>query len=217
MKTRFITFACAVFLIVCVSEISAQGTAKTNEWRGLKLGVSTSSDAIGLFGKPTADRLRQKYRPMKFDEWFDVGTADFRVFVYEGGRALRGFKSVRLFFRDDFLMVIRLKPRKMKALALERAYDSEFEYVPDRFSEIFLPGDYGRRRKGPNRPKNYPMFYYLLNETNESYALAAIDNNSVREVFGDPRYSRGGVPGSVNTLDLISTKLESDDGSDLLK
>jgi len=217
MNTRSITFACAVFFIVFTSEINAQGTAKTNEWQGLKLGVSTTSNAIGLFGNPTVDRLRQKYRPLKFDEWFDVGTADFRVFLYEGGRALRGFKSVRLYFRDDVLMVIRLKPRKMKASALERAYDSEFEYVPDRFSEFFLPGDYGRRRKGRKRPKNYPMFYYLLNETDEAYALAAIDNNSVREVFGDPRYTRGGVPGSVNTLDLISTKLESEDGADLLK
>jgi hypothetical protein len=217
MNTRFITIACTVFFIVFSGEIFAQGTAKTNEWRGLKLGVSTTSTAIRLIGKPAADRLRQKYRPMKFDEWFDVETADFRVFLYEGRRALRGFKSVRLYFRDDVLMVIRLKPGKMKASALDRAYDSEFVYVPDRVSEIFLPGDYGRRRKGRKRPKNYPMFYYLLNESDEAYALASIDNNSVREVFGDRRDSRGGVPGSINTLDLISTKLESDDGEDLLK
>ncbi|NNE67032.1 MAG: hypothetical protein HKN33_10750 [Pyrinomonadaceae bacterium] len=206
----------ALFLVVAVFAVTVemfpQATARTNEWRGLQLGVSSPTDAIDSLGNPSGDKLNQKFRPMIDDDVFEDGYKDFRVLSYKN---IRGFKSVSLYFRDDLLYVIRLKPRDLKAFSLERAYDSEFEFVPDRFSKILIPGDYGRGRS--RRPSSYPMFYFLLNETDEAFAIAAIDNNSVSEVFGGRRKSRGRVPGKVKTLDLISTELVSDDGADILK
>lgn len=98
------------------------------------------------------------------------------------------------------------------------------EFVP-KISDIeqgFYPGSF-ERHKGQVYPKDYPVTYYLIALSEKSYVSALVENSVVGSVFLGNRRSKlgdqdtGGFPGRVKILQLISRKLESQAGVDLLK
>lgn len=204
-----------LFSVFC----SAQDKAQTNQWRGLVLGEATVENTIETLGKPKSDKSDQKFRPIKFNEWFDVKAKDFRILHYEDKQNINGFDDVKLVFRANKLVVIRLEPKKLEANALPLAYDSEFVYLSDKFSESMNPNDFEQNR-GQSFPKSYPTVYFLTNITPNAYAFAMVANNSFGSILGKSmgvKDASESLPGKVDMIDLISTSLLSKEGTNLLK
>lgn len=199
--------------------ISAQEKAQTNQWRGLVLDDATPEKAIEVLGKPKSDKQGQKFRPIKFNEWFDVKGKTFRILHYENAQTVKGFDDVKLVFRDDKLVVIWLEPEKLEASLLALSYEGEFIYLSDKMAESFFPSDF-ERNQGKTYPKSYPELYYLMNKTEYSYAFAMIANNSFGAIFGKAlgvKDASESLPGKISVIQLISTSLQTSKGTNLLK
>jgi len=77
---------------------------QTNQWRGLVLDQATPEQALETLGKPKVDKPAAKFRPMKYDEWFDYKKTSFRMLEFD---KIEGFSKVKLFFLEGTLRAIR--------------------------------------------------------------------------------------------------------------
>lgn len=205
-----------LFILIFALSIYSQ---KPNEWRSLVLDESSPEKAIEVLGKPKTDKLNQSFRPLKFNEWFDVGKKDFRIFHYEDVASIEGFKDVKLTFRNDKLVSITLEPKELGANALPRSYETEFVYLSDKFSESMNPRDF-ERNQGKSYPKSYPAVYFLMHKADQSYVFAMIANNSFGSLLGKSmgvKDASESLPGKVAMIQLISRNLEETKSKDLLK
>lgn len=190
-----------------------------DSWRGLVLDEATPEKAAEILGKPKTDKANQSFRPLKFNEWFDVKTKNFRIFHYENAAAIEGFKDVKLIFRNEKLVALTLEPEKLEASALSRAYGVEFQYLSDKISQSMAPRDF-ERDNGKTYPKNYPDIYYLMHNAEKSYIFALIANNSLGAILGKGmgvKDASESIPGKVAVIQLITKSLEETKSRDLLK
>lgn len=199
--------------------IFAQDKAKITEWRGLVLDRATPEKAIEVLGKPKTDKPNQKFRPLKFDEWFDVEAKNFRELHWEKVSQIEGFDDVKLFFRDDKLVSIWLEPKKLEANALQISYNGDFVYLTDKTAQLFNPGDF-ERNQGKTYPKSFPDLYYLMNKNEAAYGFVMVANNSFGSILGKSlgvQDAGESLPGKISIINLISKSLESKKGTNLLK
>ncbi|MGI8670881.1 MAG: hypothetical protein ACR2J3_13705 [Aridibacter sp.] len=207
-----------IFILIFSFSIFGQ-KAQTNQWRGLVLDEAIPEKALEVLGKPKTDKDNEAYRPLKFNEWFDVKEKNFRVLHYEDAQKVEGFKDVKLYFRKGKLVAIWLEPEKLEANSLEMAYDAEFRYLSDKFSESMNPRDF-ERNQGRSYPKSFPTVYFLMNKNDSTYAFAMITNNSFGSILGKSmgvKDASESLPGKVAIINLISKSLESKAGVNLLK
>lgn len=212
-----ILFSVTFILFACVMVFGQK--AQTNQWRGLILDEATPEKAIEILGKPKTDKENQAYRPLKFNEWFDVKKKDFRILHYEDVSQIEGFKDVKLIFRDNKLVAIWLEPKKLEANTLEMAYDAEFRYLSDKTAESMNPRDF-ERNQGRSYPKSFPTVYFVMNKNDSAYAFAMVANNSFGSILGKSmgvNDASESLPGNVAIINLISKSLESKAGVNLLK
>lgn len=217
IKFNLSLLLCWVFVFTIFT--SGQEKAQTDRWRGLVLDEATPEKAIEVLGKPKTDKEAQKFRPIKFNEWFDVDGKKFRILHYENSVAVNGFDDVKLIFRDNKLVCISLEPEKLGANLLALSYEGEFVYLSDKALESFSPGDF-ERNQGRSYPKSYPEYYYLMNKTVKSYAFALIGNSSFGSIFGKAlgvKDASESLPGNVSVIQLISITLQTSKGTELLK
>jgi hypothetical protein len=189
-----------------------------NSWKGLVLDEATPEKAIAVLGKPKTDKSNESFRPLKFNEWFDVKDKVFRIFHYEDESKIEGFKDVKLTFKDNKLVAITLEPEKIEANALSRAYEVEFQYLSDKFSESTSPRDF-ERNQGKSYPKSYPPGYYLMHNAEKSYIFALIANNSFGAILGKSmgvKDASESIPGKVAIIQLITKSLQETKSKDLL-
>ncbi|MDQ3131088.1 MAG: hypothetical protein M3Q99_10045 [Acidobacteriota bacterium] len=180
---------------------------------------SSPEKAIQVLGKPKTDKLNQPFRPLKFNEWFDVAKKDFRIFHYEDASAIEGFKDVKLTFRNDKLVSITLEPKELGANALSRSYEAEFVYLSDKIAQSFDPQDF-ERNQGKVYPKSFPTVYFLMLRAEPSYVFAMVANNSFGAILGKSmgvQDASESLPGKVAMIQLISRNLEETKSKDLLK
>lgn len=197
----------------------AQDKAKITEWRGLILDQATPEKAIEVLGKPKTDKTAQKFRPLKFNEWFDVEAKNFRELHWEKSGQIEGFDDVKLFFRADKLVSIWLEPKKLEANALQISYDGEFVYLTDKMAQLFNPKDF-ERNQGKTYPKSFPEVYYLMNKNDAAYGFVLVANNSFGSILGKSlgvQDAGESLPGNISVINLISKSLESKKGTNLLK
>lgn len=205
-------------LIILIFAVAAFGQ-KPNEWKTLVLDEASPEQAIQMLGKPKTDKPNQSFRPLKFNEWFDVEKKDFRILHYEDASAIEGFKDVTLAFRNDKLVSVTLEPKKLDANALSRSYEAEFVYLSDKISQSFNPQDF-ERNQGKVYPKSFPTVYFLMLKAQSSYVFAMIANNSFGSILGKSmgvQDASESLPGKVAMIQLISRKLEETKSKSLLK
>lgn len=205
-----------LLILILASSIFAQSP---NSWKGLVLDEATSENAIEVLGKPKTDKSNESFRPLKFNEWFDVKGKIFRTLHYEDGAGIEGFKDVKLAFKNNKLIAITLEPEKLAASALTKSYEAEFVYLSDKFSESMNPNDF-ERNQGKTYPKSFPTGYYLMHSAANSYIFALIANNSFGSIMGKSmgvKDASESIPGRVHTLQLITKSLEETKSKDLLK
>lgn len=214
IKNLFLGF----LMLFCVSAFG-QDKAQINQWRGLILDEATPEKAIEILSKPKTDKDAQKFRPIKFNEWFEVKEKVFRILHYENAEAIKGFDDVKLIFKDNKLVCISLEPEKLEANLLALSYEGDFVYLSDKLNESMRPGDF-ERNEGRSFPKSYPTVYYLMNKSESSYAFAMVDNGSFGSILGKSmgvRDASESLPGKIAVIQLISTSLQTSKGTDLLK
>jgi hypothetical protein len=218
VKAAFLTA-----LLLFTVAIGAQETdgPKPDRWRGLILDQSTPADAIKTLGTPKKDReggLRTY--PLNKRLVLDHNSDGYRKLTYED---LEGIKSATLVFRNDRLVLIELHPKqKISATTLPNLYSIEFVPKVGQMETAMNPRNY-ERNQGRVYPKNYPVVYYLIAQTQTSYVSAMIENGGLGNILmGSSRgqagaADTGGFPGSASIIQIISRKLENREGADVLK
>lgn len=205
-------------ILILVLSFAAFGQSP-NQWHGLILDEATPEKAIADLGNPKTDKDGQGYRPLKFNEWFDVKEKNFRVLHYENNAKIEGFKDVKLTFRGGKLVSILLEPEKLAANALSRAYNLEFNYLNRNIDEAFNPNNF-ERNQGKVYPKSYPTVYFLGHKAETSYLFAMVGNSSFGSILGKSMGvgdASESLPGKVLMIEYISKKLEETKSKDLLK
>jgi hypothetical protein len=212
MKPQLIT----ILILTLLFSINAFGQ-QTNQWRGLVLDQATPEQAMETLGKPKADKPAAKFRPMKYDEWFDYKNRTFRTLEFD---KIEGFSKVKLFFLEGTLRAIELSPKKLEASLVSKSYGVDFESI--------LPGGLSNVASGRlatdnrvNRSIEFPTVYYLMHKAELSYIFVLVDNVSLRSTLGTvlvgPMDDVNSVPGKAGVIQLLSVSLETTKGSDLLK
>ncbi len=214
MKVKLTFLSILVFAICTLGQDKAQ----TNQWRGLILDEATPEQVLEKFKNPKTDKGNQQFRPLKYNEWFKVkNNKNFRFIHYEN---IEGFKDVKLFFLESKLIAIQLEPEKLAASALEQSYGVDFEVLISGFEQAVNSGDY-ERDKGKVYPKSFPTVYEVMNKSEKSFLFAGIANNSFGTILGKSMGvdvdDSNSLPGKVYMIQLISRKLESNTGTNLLK
>jgi len=190
---------------------------QTNQWRGLVLDQATPEQALETLGKPKVDKPAAKFRPMKYDEWFDYKKTSFRMLEFD---KIEGFSKVKLFFLEGTLRAIELSPKKLEAALVSKSYGVDFEPI--------LPGGLSNVPSGRlatdsrvNRSIEFPTVYYLMHRAELSFIFVLVDNVSLRSTLGTilvgPMDDVNSVPGKAGVIQLLSRSLETTKGSDLLK
>jgi hypothetical protein len=213
----------ATLLLSCISIVAAQETdgPKPDRWRGLVLDQSTPQDVIKILGTPKKDRAGGlRTYPLNKRLVLDHNSDGYRKLTYED---LEGIKSVTLVFRNERLVLIELHPKKkISASTLPGLYSIEFVPKVSGMETAFNPRDY-ERNQGRIYPKNYPVVYYLIALTPNSYVSAMIENGGLGNMLlGSSRGQAGagdlgGFPGSATVIQIISRTLENREGADVLK
>jgi hypothetical protein len=221
MKRPLILAAAIAFTIFSVTHAQEQSSPQPDRWRGLVIDESTPEDASRILGAPKKDReggLRTY--PLNQRLTLDHNSKGFRKLYYE---KLEGVEHVELVFRDNKLVAIELHPEKsIPATNLPNLYAIDFVPKISKGEQTFSPGDF-ERNKGNVYPKNYPIVYYLVSRTPKTFVSAMVDNGGVGNMlFGSQRQKtgeddRGGFPGKVEIIQIISLKLENRQGADVLK
>lgn len=208
------------FLFVLSLSVFGQNNdkAQTDRWRGLILDEATPEQVLDKFKNPKADKSNQPFRPLKYNEWFAVkNNKNFRFIHYQN---IEGFKDVKLFFLQNKLVAIQLEPEKLAAALLTQTYGVNFEVLVSGFEQAANSQDY-ERDKGKVYPKSFPTVYEVMNKSDKSYLFAGIANNSFGTILGKSMGvdidDSNSLPGKVYMIQLISRKLESSSGTNLLK
>jgi hypothetical protein len=199
------------------SFIFGQNKAMPDRWREMVLDESTTEQALAKFPNPKADKKDQIFRPLKYNEWFNVkNNKNFRLLHYEN---IEGFKDVKLFFLDNKLVVIQLEPEKLAASLLPQTYGTDFEVLVSGFDKAVSSKDF-EREKGKTYPKRFPTVYEVMHKADKSYIFAGIGNSSFGSILSksvgledDPN----SMPGKVLMIQLISRSLENKAATNLLK
>ncbi len=206
-----------ILLFVWSLSVCGQDKALPDRWRELILDEATPEQVLEKFKNPKADKPNQSFRPLKYNEWFNVkNNKNFRLIHYEN---IEGFKDAKLFFLDNKLVVIQLEPEKLGASALAQSYGVDFEVLVSGISKALSPQDFDRD-KGKAYPKRFPDFYEVMHKAEKSCIFAGIANNSVGSILGRGiglEDDSNSLPGKVSMIQLISRKLESNSGTNLLK
>ena len=182
-----------------------------DSWKGLKLDETTPAAALEKFAGPKADKSGEGFRPLKYDEWFIKDKA-FRLLHYEN---IEGFSDVKLYFRDDKLVVIHIEPQKLKASLLPQTYNVEFEILISGMNKDFYPNNTSVER-GKNYPKKFPVTYYLMHKAERSIFFVFVGNSGLKSVLGGSD-DINSFPGEAKQIQMISKTLQNNKGSDLLK
>jgi hypothetical protein len=217
MKMRHLKII--TILLLFTFYISAQDKAKITEWRGLVLDEATPEKAIEVLGKPKSDKPSAKFRPLKFNEWFDVEKKRFRKLHWKNAQQIEGFSDVKLYFRDDKLISIWLEPNDPEANTLQITYADPFIYLSDKFAESTEPRDF-ERNQGRSYPKSFPTVYFLMNTNTSAYAFVMVANNSFGSILGKSigvKDASESLPGDAKIINLISKSIETKKGTNLLK
>jgi hypothetical protein len=218
--TSIIIAGMKTLLPLLVLSFAIQAAAQQpDRWRGLIIDESSPEEAKRLLGEPKTDKESQSFRPLKFNEWFDVKNKNFRILHYENASSIDGFSDVKLVFRDAKLVVISLEPKKLEAHAVSRSYDGDFVFLSDKFAESTSPEDF-ERNQGRSYPKSFPTVYYLMNKASNSYVFVMVANDSFASILGKSvgvRDASESLPGKIAVIQLISRRLEDSKGVDLLK
>jgi hypothetical protein len=184
----------------------------------LVLDQSSEDQAIQVLGKPAADKLDGvAVRPIQ--RWFrpDLGKKIFRDLSFA---EVQGFSHVDLFFLDGKLAVIQLQVKAdVRPTALKNIYGLEFQPMMSGFEESMGVVE---RNQGKAYPKSFPMQYHVVAVASTAVVNAAVINSgagyALRQTLGSGiDTAGGGFPGKVETIQLISRRLENRTGEDLLK
>jgi len=208
-------------LSICAAAQETTDKPQPDRWRGLVINESTAEDAIKTLGQPKKDKpggLRTY--PLNKRLIVDHNSKEFRKLTYE---KLTGVKKAELLFKDEKLVMIELHPEKsIQATTFPDLYGIMFTPKISGMDQAFSPNDY-ERNKGNVYPMNYPVTYHLVAVTDSTYVSAFVDNSSVGSIlFGSRRdktgeNDKGGFPGKVQFVQLISRTLENRSGAEALK
>jgi hypothetical protein len=192
-----------------------------DRWHGLIIDQSTPDDAIKLLGPPKKDRdggLRTY--PLNERLTLDHNSKGFRKLYYE---KLPGVEHVEIVFKDNKLVAIEIHPEQsIPAGNVPNLYGLEFTPKIGKGDQLFNPKDYESNR-GNTYPKNYPVAYNLVAQTEKTFISAFVSNSSVGSILLGSRRGKtgendlGGFPGKVEFIQIISRTLENRAGADVLK
>ncbi|HUF05137.1 MAG TPA: hypothetical protein VMM38_13305 [Aridibacter sp.] len=195
------------FASVCVGQVDRG----IDSFKGLELGAATVNDVIARFGEPKSDKSAQKYSPLKLKDWFDVEEKNFRVLLFEGKNGIEGFNEVKFGFRDDKLVAVRLKPKKLIIRELFNLFRADFQYISRKNEKSFRDGTPNESWER-DRPEKFPDLYYVAQRSPHNFAFAMISHDTVRAltVFRngelDPWFI-GSPDDEVKLVEVISRSL----------
>jgi hypothetical protein len=208
-------------LIVSIALLFQIDKPQPDRWRGLVLDQSSPSDAMRILGSPKKDKEGSvRTYPLNKRLEIDHNSKNIRKLTFE---KLEGVKTATLLFKDSKLVLIELElDKKIPASNLAGIYDREFVPKVSEIETSFSPGSY-ERHEGKVYPKKYPLVYYLIARSENSYVSAMVENSVVGHVFlGATRGQagaddRGGFPGKVSRVQIVSRSVENRAGFDVLK
>lgn len=203
--------------------IQAQESDKPlpDRWRNLVIDQSTPEEAITRLGKPAEDKARSpRTYPLNKRVRIDHNTKGSRKLVYKN---LEGVKEASLYFIDGKLSVIDLRLKeKLPATTFPNLYEIEFWPKVSDMEQALEPGAY-ERNEGRVYPKNYPVVYYLVANTEKTYVSAMVSNGGFGSLMLGSRRSKmgdddlGGFPGKVESVQIVTRRFEKALGGDALK
>jgi hypothetical protein len=203
------------------SPAPANDAPRPDRWRGLVIDESSPADAIRVLGQPAKDTQDSpRTYPLNKRVRIDHNTPGVRRLYYE---RLEGVGKANLFFKDDRLLIIdlELKPG-IPATTFPHVYNINFWPKVSNMEMSFEPEQY-ERNEGRIYPKNYPVVYYLIGITDASYVSAMVDNGGLGGMFFGSKRSKlgdddkGGFPGKVERLQIISRRYEKAVGAGALR
>jgi hypothetical protein len=212
-----------LLILLCSFAIAAQEQDKPlpDRWHGLIIDQSTPDDAIKLLGQPKKDRdggLRTY--PLNQRLTLDHNSKGFRKLYYE---KLPGVEHAEIVFKDNKLVALEIHPEKsIPAGNVPNLYGLEFTPKIGKGDQLLSPKDYESNR-GNVYPKNYPVAYNLVAQTEKTFISAFVSNVGMGSILLGSRRGKtgaddlGGFPGKVEFIQIISRTLENRTGADVLK
>lgn len=207
-------------ILLSVFLAAAQDSPRPDQWHGLTLDVSTTTEATAALG-PASSEKPDKITVRYIGKWFDKQVQSKAVLSRMEFKSVDGFKSVDLYFKEGKLVAIDLSLKEaINPTALKNIYGVEFVPYVSGFDESFAPEDF-ERHEGKVYPKNYPSLYSLVAVATRSIITSTVRNDSFGAIMKDSFKIRdgagGGFPGKVTDVMLLSRKMEDHKGADLLK
>jgi hypothetical protein len=203
-----------VLLYILILSV-ASTAAEPGQWKGLRLDVSTQSDAMAKLGDPERIDHNQKLRT-PVDALLDKQHRFERLTFKHG----EGFDAAILYFSDDRLKAVLIDLHdKVKASSLSEIYRLDFQLKASVVENRSLPGQF-EKHQGKTYPRQFPGTYELIADSGESWVAAQVSNSSFGTVL---RQSAGladdsmGFPGKVYGVWLISKSLRDRSGVEALK
>lgn len=221
MKKNLIIIALCLLFLAAYINAQDQDSPKADRWRGLIINMSSPEDAVKILGQPMKDKMEStRTYPLNKRLILDHNSKDVRRLAY---KKLEGIKEADLFFKDNKLVLIQLQlEKKVDASAVSRIYGISFTPKISGAELSLSPGDY-ETHKGNTYPRNFPVVYYLIGLSDQTYVSAMVENGGVGNIlFGSRRGKIGeedgaGFPGKIGRIQIISRVLENRQGEDVLK
>jgi hypothetical protein len=223
MNLKYILLALCLSLcsLNIIAQKQEQSSPMPDRWRGLIIDQSTPDDAIKTLGQPKKDKPSStRTYPLNKRLTLDHNSKGIRKLNYE---RLEGIKEASLYFKDNKLILIELQlEKKVEASAIPRIYGIRFTPKISGMEMAFNPRAY-ETDKGNIYPRNYPVVYYLIGLSDQTYVSAMVENGGMGNILLGS--SRGkisedddaGFPGKVSRIQIISRTLENREGEDVLK
>ena len=204
--------------LLCGEPQASTDGPRPNEWHGMVLDVTTPAQAVGVFGQPSKDQL-ERLRVKELARQLTPKHKEKIFRMLEFG-SIDSFDHVRLFFQDGRLVLVELDFEKTKRPvpdSLSGIYGIEFAPLITAWQERADPEAY-EHHEGKVYPKRYASEYRLAAATDQSYVVADVNNKAIGTVFRDLFDTKfRGLPGKVETLQLISRTLDNKDAGAILK
>jgi hypothetical protein len=165
-----------LILTLCFSSVAfaqEQERPLPDRWRGLVIDKSTPEDAIARLGQPTKDsQSAPRTYPLNKRVRIDHNMKEVRRLAYE---KLEGVSKANLYFKDGTLLIIELELKPgLPATTFPHVYGIDFWPKVSNMQLSLEPGEF-ERNEGRIYPKNYPLTYHLIGQTDTVYVSAWVD------------------------------------------
>ena len=184
-------FAFIILSLALNGVVSAQSSAsRSGGFRDLHFNRTTSKDAVDMFDQPASDKV-EALDISKVNKWLDAKHKE-KIFRQLTFKKVGDFRSVKLSFLDDKLMMIELDfDKNVKPEKLLEIFGVDFAIVGG-------PSDL------PDKPGQYPRPFYATTYP-DAFTLVAISDQAFMWANCSARF---GVPTRVDRVRLVSRILE---------